>query len=72
MSPPVAQEQALRSEAPAKVGTVFTKFHKFLRRKPMLAFLLCAPLIALVLGLIVYPFFYSIWLSLLNKRKHAS
>jgi len=69
MSQPAAQEQAARFEAPANTGTVFTKFRMFLRRKPTLAFLLCVPLLALVIGLIVYPFFYSIHLSMLNKKE---
>jgi len=69
MSQPAAQEQAPGSEAAANIGTVFTKFRKFLQRRPTLAFLLCAPLLALVIGLIVYPFFYSINLSLLNRKE---
>lgn len=44
-------------------------FKILLQRKSTLAFLLCVPLLFLVLGLIVYPFFYSIWLSMLNKRE---
>jgi len=69
MSQPVAQEQASGFEAAANTGTVFTKFRIFLRRKPTLAFLLCVPLLVLVIGLIVYPFFYSIYLSMLNKKE---
>jgi len=69
MSQPAAQEQASGFEAAVNTGTVFTKFRMFLRRKPTLAFLLCVPLLALVIGLIVYPFFYSIHLSMLNKKE---
>lgn len=69
MSQPVAQKQASGFEAAVNVDTVFTKFRKFLRRKPTLAFLLCVPLLVLVIGLIVYPFFYSIFLSMLNKKE---
>ncbi len=69
MSQPAAQEQASGFEAAANTGTVFTKFRIFLRRKPTLAFLLCVPLLVLVIGLIVYPFFYSIYLSMLNKKE---
>ncbi len=68
MSQPAAQEQAAGSEAAANIDSVFTKFRKFLRRRPTLAFLLCVPLLALIIGLIVYPFFYSIYLSMLNNR----
>jgi len=69
MSQPAAREQAARFAAAANVGTVFTKFRKFLRRRPTLAFLLCMPLLGLVFSLIVYPFFYSIYLSMLNRRE---
>lgn len=34
-----------------------------------LAFLLVLPLLALIGGLVVYPFFYAIWLSMLNKSE---
>ncbi len=36
-----------------------------------LAFLLCLPLILLVVGLIIYPFFYAIYLATLNKAETA-
>jgi multiple sugar transport system permease protein len=71
MSQTAVQEQVAGSEAPASTVTMITKFRKFMRRRPTLAFLLCSPLLALVLGLIVYPFFYSIWLSLLNRKETA-
>ena len=61
MGQPVAQMQA--------VATVPSKFKILLGRKSTLAFLLCVPLLVLVVGLIVYPFFYSIFLSMLNKKE---
>jgi multiple sugar transport system permease protein len=36
------------------------------RRRAVIAVVMCLPLFVLVAGLIVYPFFYSIYLSLLN------
>lgn len=42
-----------------------------LRSRQAIAFCMCLPLLVLVAGLIVYPFFYSIYLSLLNKRETA-
>ena len=42
-----------------------------LRSRQAIAFFMCLPLLLLVGGLIVYPFFYSIFLSLLNKRETA-
>lgn len=41
--------------------------HKFARRRSTLAVVMCLPLFALIAGLIVYPFFYSIYLSMLNR-----
>ncbi len=48
---------------------VKARFLLWLKAKPTIAFLLCVPLLALVLGLVVYPFFYAIYLSMLNKRE---
>lgn len=42
--------------------------HNFARRRSTLAVVMCLPLFALIAGLIVYPFFYSIYLSLLNRE----
>jgi len=69
MSQIAVQEHAAGIEPKVSTGTALTKFRVFLRRKPTLAFLLCVPLLSLVLGLIVYPFFYSIFLSLLNRKE---
>ncbi len=41
------------------------------RARARLAFLLCLPLILLVGGLIVYPFFYAIYLAMLNRAETA-
>jgi multiple sugar transport system permease protein len=41
----------------------------FLRRRSTIAFLMCLPLMIIVAGLIVYPAFYSIYLSMLNKAQ---
>jgi len=71
MNQAAVQKQAPSSGKSVTTDTVFTKFRRFLRSRPTLAFLLCSPLLALVLGLIVYPFFYSIWLSLLNRKETA-
>ena len=42
---------------------------QLLRRHSTIAFLMCLPLIVIVAGLIVYPAFYSIYLSMLNKAQ---
>jgi multiple sugar transport system permease protein len=46
-----------------------TGFHKFLRQRSTIAFLFCLPLIAIITCLVVYPAFYSIYLSMLNKAQ---
>ena len=41
------------------------------RRKSTIAFLLCLPLLVLVAGFVIYPAFYALWLSMLNKKMTA-
>ncbi len=43
--------------------------HRFMRRRSTIALLMCTPLILIVGGLIIYPAFYSIYLSMLNKAQ---
>ena len=43
--------------------------HRLMRRRSSIALLWCTPLIALVLGLVFFPFLYSIYLSMLNKAQ---
>ncbi len=40
---------------------------RFAQRRSTIAVVMCVPLIALIAGLVVYPFFYSIYLSMLNR-----
>ncbi|HEY1365139.1 MAG TPA: sugar ABC transporter permease, partial [Xanthobacteraceae bacterium] len=42
---------------------------RFVRRRSTIALVMCVPLIAIVLGLIVYPAFYSLYLAMLNKAQ---
>ncbi len=42
---------------------------RLIRRRSTIAFLMCLPLIAIVVGLIIYPAFYSIYLATLNKAQ---
>ena len=44
---------------------------RFTQQRSTIAFFLCLPLILLVAGLVVYPAFYAIWLSMLNKKMTA-
>jgi multiple sugar transport system permease protein len=41
----------------------------FLRRRSTIAFLMCLPLILIISCLVIYPAFYSIYLSMLNKTQ---
>jgi multiple sugar transport system permease protein len=50
--------------APARGG-----MQRFLRRRSTIAFVMCVPLLAIVVGLIVYPFLYSLVLATLNKAQ---
>ncbi len=43
--------------------------HRFARRRSTIALLMCMPLILIVCGLIIYPAFYSLYLSMLNKAQ---
>jgi multiple sugar transport system permease protein len=43
--------------------------HRFMRRRSTIALVMCLPLITIVVGLIIYPAFYSIYLSMLNKAQ---
>jgi multiple sugar transport system permease protein len=42
---------------------------RVLRRRSSVALLMCAPLIAIIAGLVLYPALYSIYLSTLNKAQ---
>ena len=50
--------------APPRSGAL----RRLSRRNSTVAFLLTLPLILLILGLVVYPFLYAIYLSTLNRR----
>ena len=38
------------------------------RRRSTIAFVMCLPLLLLIVGLVLYPAVYSVWLAMLNKR----
>ena len=44
---------------------------RFAQRRSTTAFLLCLPLIVLIVGFVIYPAFYAIYLSMLNKKMTA-
>jgi multiple sugar transport system permease protein len=53
------------ASAPAKRNAL----QLFMRRRSTIALLMCMPLILIVACLIIYPAFYSIYLSMLNKAQ---
>jgi multiple sugar transport system permease protein len=63
-SPLTGQAEAVR---PAAVRD--SRLRSFWHAKSTLAFLFCLPLILIIGGLVAYPFFYSIYLSTLNKAE---
>ncbi len=63
-SPLTGQAAAVRAES----GVVMS-LRNFWQARTTVAFLMCLPLIAIIGGLVIYPFFYSIYLSMLNKAE---
>jgi multiple sugar transport system permease protein len=58
-----------RGEASERAARAGATLHVLLRRRSTIAVLMCLPLIVIVAGLIIYPAFYSIYLSMLNKAQ---
>lgn len=50
-------------------GSAIKRLAEFLNSRVVLAFILCLPLLIIIFGLVVYPFCYSIYLSMLNKAE---
>src|SRR6185295_8561754 len=46
-----------------------SRLSRLFRRRSTVALLMCLPLILIVLGLIIYPAFYSMYLATLNKAQ---
>lgn len=57
--------------APTRVRSTRARLSTRLRSRSAIGLLMCLPLLAVIVGLVVYPFFYAIYLSLLNKRETA-
>jgi multiple sugar transport system permease protein len=62
----IAQSSAVRSSAAAYVRP--TGLRKLAQRRSTIAFMMALPLIAVIVGLVVWPSIYSIILSMLNKK----
>ena len=54
-----------------KVQTQRGALRRFAAKKSSLAVLLCLPLLLLITGLVIYPAFYALYLSMLNKKMTA-
>src|SRR5713226_3134126 len=65
----VARQSVPLGQAARARGAGGTTLHRMLRQRTTTAVLMCLPLIAIVGCLIVYPAFYSIYLSTLNKAQ---
>ncbi len=48
-----------------------SSMQKFMRQRSTIAFLMALPLIMLIVGLVIYPAFYAIYLAMLNKKMTA-
>jgi multiple sugar transport system permease protein len=66
---PDATSSVIGEPLPVRVGTgKVGTMQRLARRRSTVAFFLCLPLILLVAGFVIYPAFYAIWLSMLNKK----
>lgn len=61
--------RALAHEARSASVSRSSGLHRMARRRSTTAFLWCLPLLVVVGGLIIYPGFYAIYLSMLNKAQ---
>jgi multiple sugar transport system permease protein len=57
--------------APRRPATGRSNMRRFAQRRSTTGFLLALPLILLVTGFVIYPAFYAIYLSMLNKKMTA-
>src|SRR6266576_4841910 len=60
-------DTALQTSGVEPLGRRRTGFHRMLRRKSTIAFMMTLPLILLIALLVIYPALYSIQLATLNK-----
>jgi multiple sugar transport system permease protein len=64
--PPLSRSAATRVPAPSSAKS---SLRVWLRRRSAVAVLMCLPLMLIIGGLVIYPAFYSIFLSMLNKAQ---
>ena len=63
----VDSSESLSSSGPIRRGSLYI----FLRQRSSIAFMMVLPLLLIIGCLVAYPFFYSIYLSTLNKAETA-
>jgi multiple sugar transport system permease protein len=63
--------QAVMETAAFPARTRRTGLHELRRRKSSIAVLMCLPLLLLIACLVIYPAFYSVYLSSLNRKMTA-
>jgi len=68
---PTVQDVMKMEKLSQERGRLMTAIKALLHPKSLTGILMCLPLFILIIGLIIYPFFYSIHLSMLNKRETA-
>jgi multiple sugar transport system permease protein len=61
--------QAIGRGSAGEQASVIGGLQAFFHHRSRVAFFMCAPLIVIIGGLVVYPFFYAIYLSMLNKAE---
>src|ERR1700684_3015453 len=57
--------------APGRTAVRRSTMRRVAQRRSTTGFLLCLPLILLIAGFVIYPAFYAIYLSMLNKKMTA-
>ncbi len=62
---------AVHTASPARVRPARARLALRLHSRSAIGVAMTLPLILLIVGLVAYPFFYSIYLSMLNKRETA-
>jgi multiple sugar transport system permease protein len=65
----VTIRQTFHGGTAARPAAGQTSLNRMLRRRSTVAFFMCLPLILIIAGLVIYPAFYAIYLSTLNKAQ---
>lgn len=58
-----------RRSAAKRRASADTSLKRWMRRRSTIAFVMCIPLLVIIIGLVVQPFFYAVILSMMNKAE---